>query len=148
MIVLLQTGKGTDMGAAFGGGGSQTLFGSGGASTFLSKATTVAAVVFMLTSLFLAYVSTNKSTNSVIPDAPASTPATRTESKPEENASGETQGQTDQPTPVSEDTPNNVVTESGQNDQTTAPKKDTVPSESERNSAENSKETPVQPESQ
>ncbi|TNF34489.1 MAG: preprotein translocase subunit SecG, partial [Gammaproteobacteria bacterium] len=51
MIVLLQTGKGADMGAAFGGGSSQTLFGSTGASTFLSKATTVAAVVFMLTSL-------------------------------------------------------------------------------------------------
>ena len=56
MIVLLQTGKGADMGAAFGGGSSQTLFGSTGASTFLSKATTVAAIVFMLTSLILAYV--------------------------------------------------------------------------------------------
>ena len=56
MIVLLQTGKGADMGAAFGGGSSQTLFGSTGASTFLSKATTVAAIVFMLTSLSLAYV--------------------------------------------------------------------------------------------
>ena len=44
MIVLLQTGKGADMGAAFGGGSSQTLFGSTGASTFLSKATTGAAI--------------------------------------------------------------------------------------------------------
>ena len=60
MIVLLQTGKGADMGAAFGGGGSQTLFGSTGASSFLSKATTVAAVVFMLTSLGLAYVSSHR----------------------------------------------------------------------------------------
>ena len=59
MIVLLQTGKGADMGAAFGGGGSQTLFGSTGASTFLSKATTVAAIVFMITSLGLAYVSSH-----------------------------------------------------------------------------------------
>ena len=56
MIVLFQTGKGADLGAAFGGGASQTLFGSAGASTFLSKATTVAAVVFMLTSLTLAYL--------------------------------------------------------------------------------------------
>jgi preprotein translocase subunit SecG len=56
LIVLLQTGKGADIGAAFGGGGSQTLFGSTGASTFLSKATTVAAIVFMLTSLSLAYI--------------------------------------------------------------------------------------------
>ena len=56
MIVLLQTGKGSDMGAAFGGGASQTLFGTTGASTFLSKATTAAAIVFMLTSLALAYM--------------------------------------------------------------------------------------------
>ena len=60
MIVLLQTGKGADMGAAFGGGSSQTLFGSTGASTFLSKATTGAAVVFMVTSLGLAYLSGNR----------------------------------------------------------------------------------------
>ncbi len=54
LVVLLQTGKGADMGAAFGGGGSQTLFGSSGPSNFLSKGTTVVAVVFMLTSLTLA----------------------------------------------------------------------------------------------
>ncbi|MBA4368639.1 MAG: preprotein translocase subunit SecG, partial [Desulfobacterium sp.] len=57
MIVLLQTGKGADMGAAFGGGSSQTLFGSTGASTFLSKATTVAAILFMGTCFILAYLS-------------------------------------------------------------------------------------------
>lgn len=68
MIVLLQTGKGADMGAAFGGGSSQTLFGSTGASTFLSKATTVAAIVFMLTSLTLAYMSGGKVTKSVVTD--------------------------------------------------------------------------------
>jgi preprotein translocase subunit SecG len=71
MIVLLQTGKGADMGAAFGGGSSQTLFGSTGASTFLSKATTAAAVVFMLTSLILAYVAGSKVTKSVVSDVPA-----------------------------------------------------------------------------
>ena len=71
MIVLLQTGKGADMGAAFGGGSSQTLFGSTGASTFLSKATTVAAVVFMLTSLTLAYMAGGKVTKSVVSDAQA-----------------------------------------------------------------------------
>ena len=60
MIVLLQTGKGADMGAAFGGGSSQTLFGSTGASTFLSKATTVAAIIFMVTSLALAYLSSHR----------------------------------------------------------------------------------------
>jgi len=77
MIVLLQTGKGADMGAAFGGGSSQTLFGSTGASTFLSKATTVAAVVFMLTSLILAYLSGNRPGDSIMSDveAPITQPA-------------------------------------------------------------------------
>jgi preprotein translocase subunit SecG len=51
-IVLLQSGKGAEMGATF-GGSSQTIFGSRGASTFLNKLTTVSAVVFMLTSLTL-----------------------------------------------------------------------------------------------
>jgi preprotein translocase subunit SecG len=56
MIILLQTGKGAEMGAAFGGGYSQTLFGSAGPVGFLNKLTTVIAVVFMLTSLFLAFL--------------------------------------------------------------------------------------------
>ena len=70
MIVLLQTGKGADMGAAFGGGSSQTLFGSTGASTFLSKATTVAAVVFMLTSLTLAYMSGSRTGSTIMEKTP------------------------------------------------------------------------------
>ena len=68
MIVLLQTGKGADMGAAFGGGASQTLFGSTGASTFLSKLTTGAAIVFMITSLGLAYYSSNRAIDSMMLD--------------------------------------------------------------------------------
>jgi preprotein translocase subunit SecG len=84
LIVLLQTGKGADMGAAFGGGGSQTLFGSTGAGSFLSKATTGAAVVFMVSSLSLAYVSTNRVGGSVMervetPAAPAETAPAQTE---------------------------------------------------------------------
>jgi len=72
MIVLLQTGKGSDMGAAFGGGSSQTLFGSTGASTFLSKATTGAAIVFMVTSLGLAWISGHRTGGeSVVTDTPA-----------------------------------------------------------------------------
>jgi preprotein translocase subunit SecG len=55
-VVLLQSGKGAELGAAFGGGSSHTLFGSRGAATFLNKMTTVAAVVFMITSLTLAVV--------------------------------------------------------------------------------------------
>jgi len=71
MIVLLQTGKGADMGAAFGGGSSQTLFGSTGASTFLSKATTIVAVIFMITSLSLAYISGHKKGSSVMTNVKA-----------------------------------------------------------------------------
>lgn len=55
VVVLLQTGKGTDMGAAFGGGSSATVFGSSGAGNFLTRLTTGMAVVFMLTCLTLGY---------------------------------------------------------------------------------------------
>jgi len=54
MIILLQTGKGAEIGAAFGGGYSQTLFGSSGPVGFLNKLTTVVAIFFMVTSLLLA----------------------------------------------------------------------------------------------
>ncbi|MCP5464734.1 MAG: preprotein translocase subunit SecG [Deltaproteobacteria bacterium] len=56
-VILLQSGKGSDIGAAFGAGSSQTLFGARGAATLLSKITTAAAIVFILTSLSLATVS-------------------------------------------------------------------------------------------
>ena len=70
LIVLLQTGKGADMGAAF-GGSSQTVFGSTGAATFLSKLTTIVAVVFMVTSLGLAIISSKGAPPSVMSGAPA-----------------------------------------------------------------------------
>jgi len=85
MIVLLQTGKGADMGAAFGGGGSQTLFGSSGASTFLSKATTIAAVVFMLTSLGLAYMSSHKMGDSIMSDTKIPVEQKASPAAPEKN---------------------------------------------------------------
>ena len=59
MIVLLQRGKGADLGAAF-GGSSQTVFGSQGAGGFLTKMTTGVAVLFMFTSLGLAYLSSTR----------------------------------------------------------------------------------------
>jgi preprotein translocase subunit SecG len=52
-VVLLQQGKGQDLASAFGGGGSQTAFGPRGSATVLSRATTILAAVFMLTSLTL-----------------------------------------------------------------------------------------------
>lgn len=61
-IVLLQTGKGANMGAAF-GGSSQTVFGSSGAGTFLGKLTAGVAIVFMLTSLTLTYTAAHRSSS-------------------------------------------------------------------------------------
>lgn len=79
-VVLLQSGKGAEMGASFGSSGSQSVFGAGGGTTFLSKMTTGAAVVFMLTSLTLAYISGQPSSSSMMsskskPAAPATAPA-------------------------------------------------------------------------
>jgi preprotein translocase subunit SecG len=65
VIVLLQHGKGADMGATF-GGASQTVFGTEGPLPLLNKVTTTAAVVFMLTSLGLAYFSSNLGGSSVM----------------------------------------------------------------------------------
>ena len=62
LIVLLQAGKGANMGAAF-GGSSQTVFGSSGAGTFLGKLTAGVAVLFMLTSLTLTYAASHRSTS-------------------------------------------------------------------------------------
>ncbi len=67
IVVLLQAGKGAEMGATFGTGGSQSLFGVGGGATFLSKLTTTAAVIFMITSLALAYLSSKPSISSIMP---------------------------------------------------------------------------------
>ena len=58
IVVLLQSGKAADLAGAFGGMGSQTAFGPRGSATLLSKATTVSAVVFMLTSLSLSIIAT------------------------------------------------------------------------------------------
>ena len=69
MIVLLQRGKGADMGAAF-GGSSQTVFGSGGATSFLQKVTTAAAIIFMLTSLSLSFFFGRVGTSSIMEGVP------------------------------------------------------------------------------
>ena len=65
LIVLLQRGKGSDMGAAF-GGSSQAIFGSRGATTFLHKVTAAIAIIFMLTSLGLAFLFGRGSTTSIM----------------------------------------------------------------------------------
>ena len=59
-LVLLQHGKGADMGSGFGGGASGSLFGATGSANFLSRATAVLATLFFISSLGLAYLATNK----------------------------------------------------------------------------------------
>lgn len=59
-LVLVQHGKGADMGAAFGSGASGSLFGASGSANFLSRMTGILAAVFFVTSLTLAYVASNK----------------------------------------------------------------------------------------
>jgi preprotein translocase subunit SecG len=77
IVVLLQSGKAADLAGAFGGMGSQTAFGPRGSATLLSKATTISAVVFMLTSLSLSMLATKRAGlgTTVLETNPVSTPA-------------------------------------------------------------------------
>jgi len=79
-LVLLQHGKGADMGAAFGGGASGSLFGASGSANFLSRTTAILAAIFFVTSLGLTWYSSHKGEARGVmatqPPAPASTPAT------------------------------------------------------------------------
>ena len=101
-IILIQSSKGAEMGAAF-GGSSQTLFGSRGAATFLNKLTTGAAIAFMLTSLTLAIFTVRKdSVMSSVPvqESPASLPDTTAgplQEKPSAPGQGEVQETPPQP---------------------------------------------------
>lgn len=72
LVVLLQAGKGSGMGSAF-GGASQASFGGGGGLTLLGKITAAVAVIFMLTSMSLAYLSSHKESlvDAYVPPAPA-----------------------------------------------------------------------------
>ena len=72
-VVLLQQGKGADMGAVF-GGSSSTIFGSSGAGNFLTRLTTAMAVIFMLTSLTLTYASARRMGTTVFDTAPLPEP--------------------------------------------------------------------------
>ncbi len=80
LVVLLQSGKGADMGAAF-GGASQTIFGSSGAATFLGRLTAAAAIIFMITSLSLTVIGSSK-VGSVMPESATPKAAQPVEAKP------------------------------------------------------------------
>lgn len=85
LVVLLQTGKGAEMGAVF-GGSSSTVFGSSGAGTFLTRLTTATAIVFMLTSLSLTYFSARRNTATVFDSAPAASAPEAAPAAPEAGA--------------------------------------------------------------
>lgn len=78
VTILVQGGKGADMGAVF-GGASQTVFGSRGPATFLNKITAVVAVLFFVTSIWLAHITKNKSVDTVVGKAPITETAPATE---------------------------------------------------------------------
>ncbi|HUO28609.1 MAG TPA: preprotein translocase subunit SecG [Bryobacteraceae bacterium] len=87
IVIMLQSGSAADLAGAFGGAGSQTAFGPRGAATFLSRATTWCAIVFMLTSLTLSVkrdVSAGVSTGSILEETqtPASAPAKPAQTPP------------------------------------------------------------------
>ena len=85
VVVLLQTGKGADMGAVF-GGGSQTLFGSSGAGNFLTKLTTGTAIAFMLTSLVLTYNASRAPSSDLLNRLPAAEAPAAPPPEPEASA--------------------------------------------------------------
>lgn len=62
-LVLIQKGKGADMGASFGSGASATLFGSGGTGNFLTRTTTILGVIFFIISIALSNIGSRKTTN-------------------------------------------------------------------------------------
>jgi preprotein translocase subunit SecG len=110
-VVLLQQGKGADVGAVF-GGSSQTLFGSTGAGNLLTKLTSASAVIFMLTSLTLTYGAARQSTKSLFDNAPVQTPppASGTDNPPTPSAATPTEPQsTVAPAPTSAAAPATVT---------------------------------------
>src|SRR5713226_9479428 len=84
IVVLLQSGKAADLAGAFGGMGSQTAFGPRGAATVLSKATTITAVLFMITSITLTIIETRRGNvgSSVLERQKSSTKSAPTPAKP------------------------------------------------------------------
>lgn len=100
VLVLLQQGKGADMGAAFGGGGgggSQTVFGAQGSANFLSRTTAVLAAVFFFTSLSLAYIYGNQSEPQSVTDQVVEEPASGTEAAPAAPEAGGGESESDIP---------------------------------------------------
>ena len=98
LVVLLQTGKGAEMGAVFGGGGSQTIFGASGAGNLLTKLTTATAIVFFLTSLTLAWSSLARTRRTLF-DQPLPEPPAAAVGTPAAGAPAEKPASSDAPPP-------------------------------------------------
>lgn len=95
VIVLLQMGKGAEVGATFGAGSSQTIFGASGGANFMSKVTAAAAIIFMLTSLSLAYFYGSPASQTIMPAS-----VNVTTQAPSEGFSGAAVPPADQAAPV------------------------------------------------
>lgn len=113
VAILLQAGKGADLGAAFGAGSSQSLFGARGAATFLTKLTTVVAILFLATSLTLATLHRDRSQNntnleeSVIPVEKKKEEVKPEEKKEEKTEEKKEESKTEENSKPEEKTPEN-----------------------------------------
>ena len=109
-LILIQHGKGADMGAAFGGGSSGSLFGASGSANFLSRSTSVLAAVFFVCTLALAYFGNLKPTtegSSVLETAPLNLPTGPAVQIPGQNDPASTNAPANAvPAPASSGTPN------------------------------------------
>ena len=91
-LVLLQHGKGADMGAAFGGGSAGSLFGSTGSANFLSRSTAILATLFFLTSMTLAYFGLQQHQSKSVLDRAAVPVTTTTQPAAPQQAPGQDAG--------------------------------------------------------
>ena len=106
-LVLLQHGKGADMGSGFGGGASGSLFGATGSANFLSRTTAVLAAVFFASSLGLAYLATSKprEAGSVVDRAPAAQPKAEAPKPEPKNEKPQGAPESGAPTPAQKSVP-------------------------------------------
>jgi preprotein translocase subunit SecG len=114
-LVLLQHGKGADMGAAFGSGASGSLFGATGSSNFMSKSTGVAAAIFFSATLALAYISAHRNgevsggvMDKALPTAPVPAPATSSSGIPNAPAAAPATPAAPAPAPASSAPANSI----------------------------------------
>ena len=103
VLILIQHGKGADAGAAFGSGASATFFGARGSGNFLTRTTTIVAILFFIVCLSLAYISSNREMPDSVTGSVTSQPlqneggATGVDLPPTDEAAGQGQGESDLP---------------------------------------------------